>query len=134
MNRAQRLDITAIAETFLRKAKRFLWQDGHLTPVAFIVHSTGVETIVLSFKDTEEKHQAYVFVSALSRKLRADAVILINENWMVLSSGESRDEVIARTEQLPPSEDPRRQEVISMAVVGPAFKPTITLLPFRRKG
>jgi hypothetical protein len=131
------LDVAALAESFLRKAKRFLWQDGHLAPVAFIVHPAGVETLDLRFKDTEDKCQAYAFVSNICRALRADAAILVNEVWAVMDQprpGESVEDAIARAEELPPSEDPRRQEAITMLIFGPGFKPMLTILPFRRKG
>jgi hypothetical protein len=64
-------------------------------------------------------------------------VILINESWYVREQavpGETLEEVKARAEELPPSLDPRRQEVITMAVVGPGFQPTLTILHFRREG
>jgi len=128
------LDVWALAETLLRKAKRFLKHDGHVAAVAFIVHAGGFSTVGLQFKDAEQKRQAYVVVSDICRKLKADAVILINEVWFVdvqPSPGESADEI---TEELPPSEDPRRREAITMTTFGPGFKPTLTILPFRRKG
>jgi hypothetical protein len=131
------LDLAALAEKLLRAAKHNVERYGHVIPVAFIVHAGIIETIALQFEDAEQKRQAYTWVSDRCRALDADAVILINEAWMVMeqhATGETTEEILGRVEELPPSRNPRRREVITMTVVGPGFKPTLTIIPFRRQG
>lgn len=74
--------IKEIARAMVDLAKENLVRDGHLTPAVGIISPHDTEWNVVLFGNPAEKCDAYRRVAARARRLKADAVICINDTMM----------------------------------------------------
>lgn len=111
-------DIETFCNGIWHKAKGFLNSDGHAYPVYFVLHGGEVEVVPGSFKDDIEKEALKHAVTALAKKLHADAVAHISEAWAVRPSEGDREkkDVLERTlgdKRI--SEHPRKYEMLMLS-------------------
>jgi len=92
-------DIENFCDGIWQKAKGFLNTEGHAYPVYFVLHGSEVEVVPGIFKDDMEKEALGHAVTALAKKLKANAVAHISEAWAVSPSEGDRDkeDVLERT-------------------------------------
>lgn len=69
-----------LIQNLSENAVGILKKEGHLNPIAFLLDSDRVITIVeLKFTDDEEKYKSYLAVGKIAEKAKANRVILIND-------------------------------------------------------
>jgi hypothetical protein len=88
--------------------------------------------VMVDFKDEQAKQISFAAVKQIARRTHAVAALFISESWMV---NYTKEEAAATRRVTPPSEDPRRVEIVMILVTdGRTYRNRALLMKRDRPG
>lgn len=129
MDQSQLSSIKSLAESLFQFEQESMLDNGSTMPVQYIIKGRGIVAIPSPFSNYEEKMRMSQFTTLLAGLLDADAIIFLSEAWFAVQSaprdipkGATPEEIraeaerVARKRNVPPSEDPNREEKLMLMI------------------